>query len=416
MKLKTLLAAFAALATSVAVEADGATLTVDRVKQRYPWNGLIDIDYTINVEDNVAFGPDDNLEVLMVDKSVSPAVTNRAVRFKQVPLPMTAGRHRITWLANDDGVTTYTDNAEFHVKVVHYAEAYMVINVSKGANESTFPVDFVTGVPAEYFNTDEYKTGKIVLRRIHQGSYVAGSPKDEAYRASASGDETQHYVTLSKPFYIGIFEITAKQYQNVMGGYPSTNLGDTYPAGGVPWNTIKNNFLTTLSNKCKSKTPGADDYGVAVTGFDLPTEFQWEYACRAGTTKAFNGSDDFDNTKEGELDAQIVLLGRYVGNAPGEHSPDFAIVGSYRPNAWGLYDMHGNAWELCRDWYKRVVATANQYDVDPAGPSSGESQQRVKRSGCCGSQTGGCRSAFRSAAPTTTAPADYGFRISLALP
>ena len=421
MKLKQVLVALAALATVIAVEADGATLSVDRVKQRYPWNGLVDIDYTISVDDNVTFGPDDNLEVLMVDKSVTPAVTNRAVRFQQVPLPMTAGRHRITWLANDDGVTTCTDNAEFHVKVVHYAEAYMVIDVSRGSNETTYPVDFVTGVPASYFNTEEYKTGKIVLRRIHQGSYVAGSPKNEAYRAKASGDETQHYVTLTKPFYIGIFEITAKQYQNVMGAYPGTNLGDTYPAGAVPWNTVKDNFVTKLSNKCKSKASGSGDYAVAVTGFDLPTEAQWEYACRAGTTKAFNGSDDFDNTKTDELDKQISLLGRYKGNAKGEHNPDLAIVGSYLPNAWGLYDMHGNAWELCRDWWGATqagtVATEWQHLVDPTGPSSaGWGSYKVKRGGCCVSLTEACRSAYRSTAPTATAGGDYGFRIILPLP
>ena len=125
-------AVLAGMTAIVTVEAEGATLTVDQVRQRYPWNGLVDIDYTITLGQDETLGVDDNLEVLMVDKSVTPAVTNRANCFLQAPLPLTAGSHRITWDANYDGVTNYVGKAEFLVKVVHYAAAYMVIDVHEG--------------------------------------------------------------------------------------------------------------------------------------------------------------------------------------------------------------------------------------------------------------------------------------------
>ena len=137
--------------------AEGVTLRVDQVRQRYPWNGLVDIDYTIISDAGVMPGVDDNLEVLMVDLAVEPAVTNRAVTFLQAPLPLTAGSHRITWDANADGVTYRTDQAEIHVSVVHYAEAYMVIDVSEGSSATTYHVDLLNGAPINGFNVDEYK-------------------------------------------------------------------------------------------------------------------------------------------------------------------------------------------------------------------------------------------------------------------
>ena len=108
------IAAVTVMAAVITVKAEGVALKVDQVRQRYPWNGLVDIDYTVT--DASAFGVDDNLEVLMVDKSLTPAVTNRAITFLQAPLPLTAGRHRVTWDANADGVTKRTDQAEFHVQ------------------------------------------------------------------------------------------------------------------------------------------------------------------------------------------------------------------------------------------------------------------------------------------------------------
>ena len=437
MNLKTArkMAAVATVATALTVpaartaNADDIGLTIDRSQQRYPWNGYVDIDYTITRDPDSVPSVDDNLEVLMIDKSVTPAVTNRAIRFLQAPLPMTAGKHRITWDANGDGVTNYTDRASFVMKIVHYAPAYMVIDVSEGPDAETYPVDFFNGEPLGGFNTDEYKGDKIVLRRIRPGSYVAGSPSDEAGRMATS--EVQHRVAISKPFYIGLFEITQQQYLNVVGGTnPSGYQGDDWqfrPVEKVSWDTIRGtgnwpnstnvlvtSFMGILRAKCKSK--GQDgNYTESVTGFDLPTEFQWEYACRAGTTGAFNTTNAYNNANSGEQEAQLKKLGRYSGNKTDGRGPGDAhtIVGSYEPNQWGLYDMHGNVYEWCLDWFKADVQTLAQ-EVDPVGAASGLG--RVRRGGGWKYAVGSCRSAVRDGVISSNAYDGSGFRLSRTLP
>lgn len=124
-------AALAVTAAVVTVEADGITLESVSAKQRYPWNGLVDIDYTITYDNDATLDVDDNLEVMLVDHDVTPAVTNHAITFLQAPLPMTEGSHRITWDANADGVTSRIDKAQFVMRLRHYSEAYMVIDVSQ---------------------------------------------------------------------------------------------------------------------------------------------------------------------------------------------------------------------------------------------------------------------------------------------
>ena len=430
-------AALAATAAVVGVvEADGVTLSIDKVQQRYPWNGLVDIDYTIASDPAAPMGVDDNLEVLMVDKSVSPAVTNRAITFLQAPLPLTDGKHRITWDANADGVTNYTTRASFLVKISHYVPSYMVIDVSGGPDTNTYPVSFYNGEPLGGFNKDEYKGNKIVLRRIHPGSYVAGSPSSPAEENRDATREEQHRVALTKPFYIGIFEITQQQYLNVMGGVnPAQYQGDDWkfrPVEDIAYDTIRGtanrsnhqydwpwtnevsaaSFMGRLRDKCKSLDPGTREYTVDVLGFDLPTEFQWEYACRAGTTGAFNAA----NTAAGQS-AAMNLLGRYINNKADIHgNPDaHTIVGSYLPNTWGLYDMHGNVWELCLDWMQTNVEILLQR-VDPVGPISSSSGIRVIRGGSWNSGVGSCRSANRHFKAPALSSSDTGFRVSRTQP
>ena len=440
MNLKTAkkLAAVATVATALTVpaaltaDAAGVGLTLDKVQQRYPWNGLVDIDYTITRDEGSVPDVDDNLEVMMIDKSFTPAVTNRAIRFLQAPLPMTAGRHRITWDANGDGVTNYTERASFVLKIVHYAPAYMVVDVSGGPDAETYPVDFLNGEPLSGFNVPEYKGDKIVLRRIHPGSYMAGSPTDEAGRTAAK--EAQHCVAITKPFYIGLFEVTQKQYFNVTGADPSKCKGDERPVEQVSWTTIRGagdwpsstevsaaSFMGILRAKCKSKGDGGN-YTEPVTGFDLPTEFQWEYACRAGTTGAFNTTNAYNNANSSEQEAQMKKLGRYLYNPTdgrGDYSDMHTTVGCYEPNLWGLYDMHGNALEWCLDKFKADVQELAQY-VDPVGvttPSSGGSQRAI-RGGSCQRVSGECRSAFRDSYNQGLA-FDWvylGFRLSRTLP
>ena len=427
--------ALSCAAVFVAAEADGVTLNVDQVKQRYPWNGLVDIDYTLT--DAATLGVDDNLAVLMLDRSVTPAVTNRAVRFLQVPLPKTEGKHRITWDANGDGVTNRIKQAEFHIQIVHYAASYMVIDVSTGSgDDAVYEVDYLNGAPANNFNEDTYKGDKIVLRRIHRGSYVAGSPSDENAR-KGDGRETQHPVTLSRPCYIGVFEFTQQQYFNVMGEKPSLHKGDGdvwkfRPVENVSYNAVRGGhwpdpsdpgpcvegFIGKLLAKCRAKGESGQ-YDAPVAGFDLPTDFQWEYACRAGTTKAFNLSDNFRNNNATDQLAEAKKAGCTAeSRSTDEQTKDaHTYVGSYAPNAWGLYDMHGNVWEHCLDWMKYDAAGLKQ-SVDPKGPATQPETDpwRLRRGGCWYDTYTSARSAFRSAAKPHESSECNGFRLVRNLP
>lgn len=251
--------------------------------------------------------------------------------------------------------------------------------------------------------------------------------------------EKQRRAALSQPFYIGIYEVTQKQFENVMGTSEnkSQHKGDKgayRPVEYVAYNTIRGtaipsnhtydwpwnddvaaaSFMGKLREKCKSKGSGGD-YTEPVNGFDLPTEVQWEYACRAGTTGAFNTTNRFENSAAGQQ-AAMALLGRYKGTVAegkGGIFENHTIVGLYQPNQWGLYDMHGNVWEWCRDWYQDDASELKQF-IDPKGADTGTS--RVLRGGGWDCNVDACRTACR-VWDVPSATRDYiGFRLVRNLP
>lgn len=285
------------------------------------------------------------------------------------------------------------------------AGEYLIVDLTNGTNTTS------ASAPSDLLDNPVYKTTKLVLRKITAGTFTMGSPTSENGRDP--NNETQHQVTLTQDFYIGIFEITQAQYI-AMSGFetnPSLMFGDKNPVESVSWNTIRGGIWPGTQG-----TPGSGTWLAALnslTGltFDLPTEAQWEYACRAGTTKAYNdytknggaGSDCLNNA-DGE-DTNLNPLGRYKYNCPlnalsGE-------VGSYQKNYWGLYDMHGNVGEFCLDRF----GFYNGDETDPQGALNGS--DRVSRGGSWSDIPSSCRSAYRSSYEQSGIIGNRGFRVIL---
>jgi len=232
--------------------------------------------------------------------------------------------------------------------------------------------------------------------RIEGGTFTMGSPANEPGRSGNEGP--QHQVTVSS-FYMGKYEVTQKEYQEVMGKNPSEFRGDNLPVERVSWYDA-----IEYCNKRSQKEGLTPAYTIATmtgvsrnsnaNGYRLPTEAEWEYACRAGTTTAYNTGASINNN-----------TGWYEANSAGSTHE----VGQKPANAWGLYDMHGNVYELCWDWYDNIYTSRAQ--TDPLGPSSG--RERVGRGGGWNSSAQNVRSAERNSYhPADSRYRNMGFRVA----
>ena len=202
------------------------------------------------------------------------------------------------------------------------------------------------------------------------GKFMMGSPGSESSRYDDEGP--RHEVTLTKGFWMLETEVTQAMWKSVTGDNPSHFKGDNLPVENVSWDDCQK-FCRKLSSKI----------GLEIS---LPTEAQWEYACRAGTITPFS----FGSTLNGD-NANCDGNYPYGTSTNGQYLQKTAPVKSYAPNAWGLYDMHGNVWEWCQDWKDDYPSGSV---TDPTGPNSGSS--RVLRGGCWVSLALSCRSVSRS--------------------
>jgi formylglycine-generating enzyme required for sulfatase activity len=225
---------------------------------------------------------------------------------------------------------------------------------------------------------------KLELVLIPAGEFKMGSPDSD--KSAFPGEKPQHRVRITKPFCLGKYLVTQEQWEAVMGNNPSSFKGPKNPVEEVSWDDCQK-FLEKLNAKV----------GTEHGKFVLPTEAQWEYACRARSTTRYCFGDD---------ESGLGVYAWYNANSDLKAHP----VGVKRPNAWELYDMHGNVFEWCQDWDDEDYY-ANSPTDDPTGPATGPG--RVLRGGHWGSPARLCRSAYRGGGGPGYRSADLGFRVSL---
>ena len=228
--------------------------------------------------------------------------------------------------------------------------------------------------------------------RCPAGTFLMGSPDYELIRLHS---ETPHQVTISKDFYIGRIPVTQGLYKTVTGNNPSTEDGnENFPVESVSWFMAKK-FCDKLNELSATTRPSGYK-------FDLPTEAQWEYACRAGTTTTLNNGKNITTLTENCPNLDEVAW--YSENSYLEIQP----VGQKKPNAWGIYDMHGCIWEWCRDYYESYKSDSV---TDPIGV--GEAIWHVVRGGYYGSLPIQCRSDNRESSLPSREYYAFGFRVAL---
>ena len=269
--------------------------------------------------------------------------------------------------AKADGVVNQTEAAEIR----RIGVAYLAVNPRSEKVRSLVDQCDRIITPPDFTNSVGIK-----LKLIPAGRFTMGG----------GSYEKPSQVTLTKPFYLGVYEVTNAQWKRVMGGVPSKWQDDDRPVEMVSWNDAVE-FCRKLSVLPEEQKAGRV--------YRLPTEAEWEYACRAGSTTAFSFGDDEELLGD---------FGWFNRNSGSQTHP----VGQKKPNAWGLYDMHGNVWEWCSDWYGDYP---NGKVLDPHGPSSGS--YRVARGGSWRFHAWDCKSARRIRFNPSHDDKEWGFRLAL---
>jgi len=388
---------------------------------------------------------------------------------------VTSTSTNFTWRAREDWPDRHIRNGElsFHLTVHPASEPpdYMLVDISTAFDNQG------GGFPVYYYESEEalpygdirtgvrYRTDFLLMKRIRAKgvTWQMGSHVVENERETAS--ETLHDVMLTNDYFMGVFEVTQKQWKNITGSSaPAASFtvdGDIRPKDNVSIVGLREmSSITAKANLVQNPAyqwPNAP-FGNSFFGklrwmvkkadyaylFDLPSEAQWEYAARGGVNAANRWNDGSARLASGThvVDANLSRLGRnkmnggyiyengaYTAPTPGTCSTEYgtAPVGSYEPNGYGLYDMHGNVWELCLDWWAEDITGLNgAVNADGKYLADGETEglYRVRRGGAWSINAAKWyRASFRGSASDTTKlaiPASYdnttGFRVCLTIP
>ncbi len=267
------------------------------------------------------------------------------------------GSHRIYWDIKADNYTY--DASTTQITVRFWKKLYCIIDLSSGKASDKYPVSYRVSPPTKGFNVDEYKTTKLVLKRVEAGTFIMGS----------NTTIEAHKVTITKPFYMGLFEVTQKQWELVTGDNPITN-SDYYASGytakvdngaviGFTYSDIRG-ATNGIQWPTNTTVDGDSFIGIVQkrTGLslDLPTDAQWEYACRAGTKTLFYWGDEKDTS--------------YLVCSDEMAAKKLLTVGTKKPNQWGFYDMSGNVGEYVADRY--CADDSRLFGEDPKGVTTGD--------------------------------------------
>lgn len=333
------------------------------VRQQWPWSPKVNIDYRLVDAD----GGSHDVKLTLKDGDKEIPTVYGSITGDQFGVGQ--GDHRLVWdpqYGGDQGYAKQYPNLTATLSIEDDGKQFMVINVSGGSDAESYPVSFTSTPPSGgWTQGNDYRGSKIVLRRIPAGTFVMGLTQAELdnykYSREYSRDVfLRRMVTLTKPFYIGVFAVTKQQYKYLEGvavtpeweAYGAVKSGVTYKMlrGSATWPALDaESALGRLTAKTQASLASVFPNG----RFDLPTQAQWERACRAGTTTTFNNGKDF--SVPGSTAYEPNLNGIAIYN-DGSYFPN---VGTARANAFGLYDMHGLVLEFIRDKLSNASGVSN---------------------------------------------------------
>ncbi len=312
-----------------------------------------------------------------------------------VTLQFLPGTHLISLVRRlDDGYSVFSKNGTF-VAGRPYALPAVTFDRTRPLEQLSLP-DHLRGEVETKLRGVVNSIG-IKLALIPAGEFQMGSPGSDS--EASRNEKPQHAVRITKPFYLGVTEVTQEQYERVMGTNPSRFKGPQLPVENVSWEDAVE-YCRKLSALPVERSAGRV--------YRLPTEAEWEYACRAGSTTRYYFDDDGSTWDFGGDASMLGEHGWYKGNSVFKTQP----VGQKKPNEWGLYDMHGNVWEWCSDWFSANYY-ANSPLEDPTGHASGS--RRVCRGGSWSDAAELCRSASRSWYRPGHRYDNLGFRVAFSL-
>ena len=397
--LMAMAAVFAAGAATAAPSVTGVTMTQDDATR------LVAIDYTLSGEPAI-------VTIDIQTNGVSIGGRNLRYFSGDVNKKLDVGAHSATWMPRkawpghkiDSGVTAVVTAWATNCPPDYLVTSLVAQKSTRFyADEGSLPYDITN---------DLFKTEYLVMRKIPAGGVLwrMGSPTSETGRQT-NGRETSHLVALSNDFYIGVFELTQRQYMTIKGSNPSnwTSGGDkTRPVERVSWETARGGLSDGYAWPANGHEVEASSFfgllrkHTGINSLDLPLEAQWEFACRAGKGDALYTGNE-------ATDANLEPIAWYSGNSSVDGTLKTHSVGLKDPNDYGLYDMIGNVWEWCLD--------AFQTDITGCDPNQGaaiSTNNRVSRGCCYNSAVTDARIARRSSDSGPTQYNHIGFRIACA--